>query len=129
MLSNGQARQFRQLLETRSVELRDEIHQELLDTDEQHFIDLAGQVRDLEEESVADLLVDLELASIDRHIKELRAIDAAVSRLNTGTFGVCADCSSEIDLDRLLVFPTAQRCHDCQALFERNHAGNERPTL
>ena len=38
-------------------------------------------VRDLEDESFADLIVDLSLAEIDRDLEELRAIDVALLRI------------------------------------------------
>jgi RNA polymerase-binding transcription factor DksA len=101
----------------------------LLDSDKEHYIDLAGQVHDLEEESVADLLVDLDLAIIDLHVGEIREVDAALMRLARGEFGVCMDCADEIDLARLRAQPTARRCNPCQANFERNHAGQRHSTM
>lgn len=112
---------FRQVLKKRYYELREEVRQELLKYDEQHYIDIAERVHDLEEESVADLLVDLELADIDRHIQEIRDIDAALIRLADGSYGVCLDCNGEIDIERLKVFPTAKRCIQCQAMYEKTH--------
>jgi len=129
MLSNKQLNEFKTALDARYAELREEIRQELLDSDEEHFIDLAGQVHDLEEESVADLLVDLDLAEIDRHVEEVREIDAALLRIARGSYGICADCDDEIEVARLRAHPTARRCEPCQTNFERNHAGPKRSTL
>jgi DnaK suppressor protein len=86
-------------------------------------------VHDLEEESVADLLVDLGLAIIDLHISEIQGIEAALRRIDAGAYGVCIECDDEVEIDRLRAFPTARRCLPCQANFERNHAGNSTPTL
>jgi hypothetical protein len=47
-----QLRELRAMLAERHQALREQIHQELLSSDEEHYIDLAGQVHDLEEESV-----------------------------------------------------------------------------
>ncbi|MGD2128444.1 MAG: TraR/DksA family transcriptional regulator [Lysobacterales bacterium] len=129
MLSDKQLNEFKKKLDARYAELREEIRQELLDSDEEHYIDLAGQVHDLEEESVADLLVDLDLAEIDRHVEEIREIDAALLRIARGTYGICADCDDEIEVERLRAHPTARRCEPCQTNFERNHAGPKRSTL
>jgi RNA polymerase-binding protein DksA len=129
MMNDKQLGEFRRILDTRFYALREEIRQELLDSDQEHFIDLAGQVHDLEEESVADLLIDLDLAIVDMHVDEIRAIDAALIRIATGQYGTCIDCNDEIELDRLRAQPTAKRCQPCQATYERNHAGHRRATL
>lgn len=120
---------LKERLKARYRELREQIREELLQSDEQHFIDLAGQVHDLEEESVADLLVDLDLEIIDRHIEELRDIDAALMRMAYGSYGICEDCDETISPKRLEARPTARRCTPCQARYEREHAGNEHHTF
>ena len=102
--------------------LREEIRRELLKSDDEHFIDLAGQVHDLEESSVADLLVDLNLAMLDQHVDEIRDIDAAMIRIMTGEYGICIDCGCETGFSRLRAVPTAKRCQSCQAAYERTHA-------
>ena len=129
MVTDRQASEFKKVLEDRYRTLREEIRQELLDSDNEHYIDLAGQVHDLEDESVADLLVDLDLAIIDLHVSEIREIDAALMRLARGGYGVCADCDDTIETERLRAQPTAKRCSPCQSNFERNHAGPRRSTM
>jgi len=129
MLSNEQREQLRAALASRHRELREEIRQDLLDSQDQHFVDLAGQVRDLEEASVADLLVDIDLALIDKHISEIRDIDAALLRLRTGSYGVCTECGEPVAPQRLFAFPTAKRCLPCQENYERSHAGHATPSL
>jgi len=129
MLNKDQLKAFRSILNTRNEVLREEIRQELLDSDEEHFIDLAGQVHDLAEESVADLFVDLHLAIIDARISEIRAIESALVRLAKGEFGYCVHCQDEIEMDRLRAYPSAQRCQPCQAKFEHSHMGFRRASL
>lgn len=129
MFNDKQLLEFKTLLKERFCDLREEIRQELLRSDDQHFIDLAGQVHDLEEESVADLLVDLNLAILDMHIEEIREIDAALIRIAQGSYGVCIDCSDEIKSDRMNACLTAQRCTPCQSAYEHNHMGPEGHTL
>ena len=48
---------------------------------------------------------------------DLRAVDAALSRLADGTFGVCARCGRPIGIDRLNARPTAELCIDCARLI------------
>lgn len=41
-------------------------------------------------------------------------IDHAMERLESGNYGVCEDCGTEIPAERLKVFPEATRCVACQ---------------
>ena len=122
VLSDKQINELKKQLKQRFFELREEIRQELLESDNEHFIELAGQVHDMEEESVADLLVDLNLAIIDQHVEEIREIDAALLRIAKGEYGACVDCGDFIGYERLEVQPAAQRCHTCQVRYEQNYA-------
>ncbi len=128
-LSEAQIREFKQKLQERFEQLRQETRQILLRSDDEHYIDLAGKVHDLEEESVANLLVDLDLAEIDWHVQEIRDIEAALMRIQSGTYGVCADCVGPIDVARLQVYPTAKRCHRCQERYEKSHVQVGHPSL
>ncbi|MEJ2402639.1 MAG: TraR/DksA family transcriptional regulator [Xanthomonadales bacterium] len=116
-------------LDTRYAELREKIRQELLQSDEEHFIDLAGQVHDLQDESLADLLVDLGLEIIDMHLNEVREIEAALARIASDEYGDCMDCGGEIETDRLQAYPTARRCWDCQSKYEKSHAVPNHSTM
>ena len=122
MLTDKQLHEMQKKLKDRFYALREEIRLELLNSDEQSYIELAGKVHDLEEESVADVLYDLQLASMDRHIEEIRAIDAALMRIADRSYDTCVDCGAEIDIERLQAYPTAKRCLDCQAMHEKTYA-------
>ena len=96
-LSAQQRQQFKQRLEERFRQLREEIGQELLNSEDPYYQQLAGTVHDTEEESVADLLLDLNLADIDRHVQEIRQVEVALNRIESGGYGVCTDCGVPID--------------------------------
>jgi len=129
MPKQNEISELRGALDTRYAELREEIRRELLQSDEEHFIDLAGQVRDLQDESLADLLVDLGLEIIDMHLAEVREIEAALARISAGQYGECMDCRSEIETDRLQAYPTARRCWDCQSKYEKSYAVPSHSTI
>jgi DnaK suppressor protein len=112
---------LREALHARALQLREEIRQALVKSDSERFLQIAHEVRDLEDESFADLMVDVGLAEIDRDLEELRAIDAALLRIADGSYGVCEVCDRPIDLPRLEAAPEACRCIDCQTLYERTH--------
>lgn len=120
---------FRELLLARRQALIDEIHEDLRKTDEHRAALFADGVRDLIDESVVDLLVDLDLADTDRDLEELRDVEAALARVSAGTYGLCPQCHQPIPAARLRASPTAERCQPCQALHEKTFAHKGMPAL
>ena len=120
-LQNKQLDSLQAAMRARQTQLREEIRQALIKSDSEHYLQIADSVRELEDESFADLIVDVGLAEIDRDLDELRAIDAALLRVADGSYGVCAACDRPIDVKRLNLTPQALRCIDCQTIFERTH--------
>jgi DnaK suppressor protein len=57
---------------------------------------------------------DFALQNLDRYARQLRQIEAALQRIDTGDYGVCLDCEVEIGLHRLRAVPWAERCVRCQ---------------
>jgi DnaK suppressor protein len=49
----------------------------------------------------------------------LELIDAALSRINDGTFGECEHCGQEIGIKRLSAIPWTRYCIACQELLEQ----------
>ena len=120
-LQNKQLESLQTAMRARQIQLREEIRQALIKSDSEHYLQIADSVRELEDESFADLIVDVGLAEIDRDLDELRAIDAALLRMAEGSYGVCEACDRPIDIRRLNLTPQALRCIDCQTIFERTH--------
>lgn len=118
-LTTEQLHSLRSTLGSRMEELRGEILAELSRSDDERYVELAQQVHDLEDQSLADLLVDINLADIDRHVNETRDIEAALIRVAEGTYGLCSDCGEEIGFKRLQAYPTAKRCIGCQNNYEK----------
>jgi len=63
-------------------------------------------------------------ASLHRLLGE---VDAALSKMDAGTFGVCEECHGSVEVERLLADPTAGVCLEClsqdeQRLLERDLA-------
>jgi len=54
----------------------------------------------------------------DRQLK-VRMTEAALARIQQGTFGVCVSCGDDINPRRLDALPWAQYCLRCQQGFER----------
>ena len=100
-----------------------EVRRELENTGDQHRIDLLNsEPGDTGDESMANALADFNVAVVDRHVHELRDIEATFRRIKDATYGVCIDCGDEIGFDRLQAYPTAKRCIVCQEKHEREYA-------
>lgn len=119
--------QFRSKLRARARVLHGEIRQALLRSDDERYLAIAEQARDLEDDALADLLVDINLAEIDRDVGELRDVEAALRRMNAANYGLCDRCGEPIDIDRLEANPAAARCLACQTEQERMRV--QTPTL
>ncbi len=128
-LTDGQREELGERLRLRWAELIGDIRAQLLRSDEESYVELAGQVHDAAEMSVADLLADVNLAAADREIDELREVEAALQRMNLDTYGVCEDCRQPIDYARLSAYPTARRCLEDQRRHEALYAEGGTPSL
>ena len=99
-----------------------EIREALKASGDEHHRALAGAVHDAGDDSVADLLVDLNLKGMDRDARELAAIGAALDRIRRRTYGTCTDCGGDIGFARLEAQPAAARCIECEKRHDRRHA-------
>lgn len=57
---------------------------------------------------------------VERARVRMRSIEAAIDRLDAGSYGVCVNCGEEIAIARLMAVPCAEYCIDCQ-----RRAGNQ----
>lgn len=46
---------------------------------------------------------------------EIRRVDAAIARFDSGDYGVCVRCSEILELDALQREPTAELCASCSS--------------
>ena len=128
-LTQEQTQRLRKALDERYALLIEEVRTELERSGEQHYIDLAGRVTDSADEAVADVLADLNAAIIDRQVHEIRDIEASRQRMEAGTYGRCIDCGTDIGFERLMAYPTAKRCIQCQSQREKGYAHGGTPRL
>jgi len=49
----------------------------------------------------------------EREMVQLSLIQAAIRRLDQGTYGVCTACGAGVAFERLLVFPESATCSAC----------------
>lgn len=93
-------------LRARLLELRQQV--ERIDADLQ-----VPLTADFEEQAV-ELENQDALAGIEHNaLHEIAAIEAALKRIDEGSYGTCATCGGEIAPKRLAAMPTATRCMAC----------------
>jgi DnaK suppressor protein len=104
-MTKASADTFRKTLKTRQTELQ-----------------AANKTQPIEVETASDDLDRIQLTterdyaigSLERNFIRLRAVTAALHRLDAGTFGICGNCEEEITPKRLAAVPWALLCIVCQ---------------
>jgi DnaK suppressor protein len=91
--------------------------------------DLSHSIEDSFDEDGNDShLADSATETVAREIEQslednaehlLASIDAALERLDAGTYGKCARCGKPIGDERLSALPYAAKCIECKRLEER----------
>lgn len=84
-----------------------------LSTIDQHPADAGTEVFERERD----------LSLLARFEGQVAEVDAALKRLEDGSFGSCERCGKEIPKERLTAIPWARFCVDDQAAAERSTAG------
>lgn len=93
--------------------------------EERQRVALGERAADTSDEALLDTLSAVDEALIRQNLRDVRDIAAARERIKAGTYGECIDCGSDIRYERLLAYPTAKRCIDCQRDHERRKAAGE----
>jgi len=108
--------ELRKMLEDRLYELRRDVHGRIREA----RVDSSNerQAIDQGETSELDTQDELEFALIQMKAETLNRIDAALRRLEEGTYGRCFECGNEIAATRLRALPFAVRCKDCEEIRE-----------
>jgi DnaK suppressor protein len=128
-LNQKQVEEIRGLIDQRREALLAEIREDTERVREEPFGEHAGIAPDAGDASVATLFNDLDQADLNRDVGEVRALDAAVERIEQGRYGLCDDCGADIGEGRLRAFPAALRCIRCQERYEKTFATPKGSTL
>jgi RNA polymerase-binding protein DksA len=91
--------------------------------------DNPGAIQDETQDSTADNHPgDMATVTFDRELdytleenegRLLQAIDAALTRMDDGSYGACASCGQPIGSERLEALPWTTQCIDCKRKEER----------
>lgn len=129
-LTQPQLDQLKLQLKTHYQDVLREVRDELENSGNQHRIELLNnEPGDSGDESMANELADINVATLDHHIRDMRDIEAAFERIREGAFGACIDCGDDIAFDRLQAYPTAKRCIACQEKREKSFVQEGHPSL
>ena len=74
-----------------------------------HLADIASNTYDRELDSTLEESEELHLGNIE----------AALKRIEAGTYGICENCGKPINMERLEAMPWVTLCIDCKRLAER----------
>ena len=102
---------FRKTLENRQAELgKGKENREALAI--QSSPDELDRIQDVRDREMA-------IGNIERDSGRLREVQAALRRIDAGTFGSCVECESDINPRRLAALPWASSCIVCQEAADR----------
>jgi DnaK suppressor protein len=122
-LTIEQRESLQRRLGDRAAALGDEIAAALRRSGNAEAVGLANHLEEIDDEAVADLESSIDVAQLERDVRELREVEAALGRLHAPDYGICADCGAEIPYSRLIVNPSATRCISCQTKAEHFRTG------
>ena len=108
--------ELRKMLEERRRELMTAVQDKMRDVRAEGGKD--RDVLDQGESSEVDIQEDIEFALIQMKSETLNKIDAALRRLEDGSYGDCFECGEEISEARLRALPFAVRCKECEEARE-----------
>ena len=119
--TDAQLAQLKTAMQKRYMELQEEIRRELAHANGGRSIDLG--------ENLSDIPDDIDTALVERQINEMRELEISLKYLMELELGDCIDCGNEIGFERLLAYPSAQRCIECQQRYEKAYPHESTPTL
>jgi len=106
-----------------------ELHQELLEQKRHLTVQLEATARAVREDGVGysnhmadvgtEVFEQARDVSLARQLKRsLEDVERALSKFDDGTFGICENCGTIIELARLEALPSARLCMHCQSRRE-----------
>lgn len=118
-MNSRQCQFFRQRLQQWRRRLQLESRQSL-----ERILDNAPQGGDLLDQSVHDANRSMDFLARKRLAQTIGQIDAALARLDDGSFGFCQETGEEIGIKRLLAYPIATLSVEAQEFREKRQRVN-----
>jgi DnaK suppressor protein len=108
--------ELKTMLEGRRRELAEDVQERIRDARAEDVTQ--RQSVDQSEVSELDTQDEIEFALLQMKADTLNRIDAALRRLDEGSYGNCIQCDDEIAEARLRALPFAVRCKRCEEALE-----------
>lgn len=112
-MTDEKLQEFKMRLATQRKEITEKIRSQ-----EEEEISLFRESDDELFEQVSDPTLEILEKLTDSEAKLLGKIDLALSKIETGSYGICDSCKGEIPPERLEAKPSVSLCSDCQILHE-----------
>jgi RNA polymerase-binding protein DksA len=125
-LSSTDLRAYARRLQERRRALVAEIREQIEDGEDEHAVALRDQFDSLDphdDRAVSDWVRDVGIAQVVRDTRELDEVEAALRRIDAGSYGECGECGKAIPRARLDANPAAARCVPCQEKIEAKAGG------
>ena len=107
--------ELRQELESKKAELEARLERITANLRRGYEADSKERAKQMEDNEVVDALGN-------EAREEVAKIAAALRRMDSGDFGICIECGSDIGPGRIEAYPYAEECIDCARLDERRNA-------
>ncbi len=128
-LSRSQSSELQQRLADLSKEVLENIRRTTPRPADDKSLERAGTALDSGDEAVNSVQEEFDHSLHQRYLVELRQLEAAQARVQSGEIDQCIDCGGEISAERLFAYPLATRCIYCQERYEKTHPGSVTPKL
>ncbi len=117
-MTDSRFEELRRMLEDRRDDLAGEVKHKMRDVRADATRSGGQRPTDMNGMPEADIQGDIEFALLQMKTETLTKINAALERLEEGTYGYCYECGGEIAERRLRALPFAERCRDCEEVRE-----------
>jgi len=118
-LSSERQAEVKQRLVARKQNLWLEVKQQLRTSIGDGYQEMLATARDEEDQASVSLLAETQLSLLGPKRQELEAIEAALQRLENGSYGLCENCGLSIEPRRLEIMPETPLCRNCQSQREK----------
>ena len=83
------------------------------------YQEMLATARDEEDQATVSLMAETSLTLLGPKRQELEAIEEALQRLETGSYGLCEVCGQPIEPRRLEIMPETPLCRGCMSQREK----------
>jgi DnaK suppressor protein len=118
-LSSERQAEVKTRLVARKQNLWLEVKQQLKNSIGDGYQEMLATARDEEDQASVSLLAETQLSLLGPKRQELEAIEAALQRLENGSYGLCEACGLPIEPRRLEIMPETALCRNCQSQREK----------